>query len=542
MSALDDDLRSLAATIARAALGFDELRPGQEEAAAAVLSHRDALVVMPTGAGKSAVYQIAGAAMTGATVVVSPLVALQHDQVVSIGGDLGGATQVNSVMSGRDRRGALDDVAHGRAKFVFLAPEQLSNAQTMEAVAAARPALFVVDEAHCISTWGHDFRPDYLLLGPTIDRLGHPQVLALTATASPAVRDEIAERLGLHDPLTVLASVVRTNLSLRVETAAEADQALAALTDEAERLSGHGTGLVYVATRRRAEDLAAELTGRGCHALAYHAGLSGDERARVHAAFLGEDPVTVVATNAFGMGIDAPHVRFVVHAGAPESLDAYYQEVGRAGREGGAADAVLFRAREGDSERRLPAAAPEADPALLLTLAHHIAGHPGTSVDEAADAAGVSTRKAVTACDELRRVGAVAYSGEGLEWVPDADRADAVRRAVEAQERQRAADRSRAEMMQRYLETTSCRWRFLAAYFAQPVTEDCGTCDNCRSGRNEEPAAGPFPATTRVRHGEFGSGTVISGDADTVTILFDDVGYRTLSVSLVEENGLLEKE
>ena len=203
----EGELEALVREVAGAAFGFDDLRPGQDRAAAAVLAGRDVLAVMPTGAGKSAIYQLAGALIEGTTVVVSPLIALQQDQVDAIGGRLGGAAQVNSAMSGRRRRETFEDLRVGRLEFVFVAPEQLANEATAEHVRAAEPTLFVVDEAHCISTWGHDFRPEYLRLGSMIEALGRPQVLALTATAAPPVRAEIVERLGLVDPaITIIGS------------------------------------------------------------------------------------------------------------------------------------------------------------------------------------------------------------------------------------------------------------------------------------------------------------------------------------------------
>jgi len=345
--------------VASTALGYTELRPGQEEAAMAVLAGRDTLAVMATGSGKSAVYQLAGALVDGTTVVVSPLIALQRDQVEAIGDSLGRAAQLNSSLSAVEREQAFADLAAGDLEFVLLAPEQLANAETLERLASSNPSLFVVDEAHCIATWGHDFRPEYLALGGVVEALGHPTVLALTATAAPPVRREIVDQLGLRDPIVVVAGFERENIHLAVHHAPDPDAARAALLERAAGLEG--TGIVYVATRATAEELAGQLEDAGIPAAAYHGGLRRAERDAVHERFLEGGRLVVTATTAFGMGIDAPHVRFVLHLGPPESLDAYAQELGRAGRDGSPAEAVLFRALQGGDERRFTAGSGEID-------------------------------------------------------------------------------------------------------------------------------------------------------------------------------------
>jgi ATP-dependent DNA helicase RecQ len=446
------------------AFDFSRLRPGQEEALVAVTRGRDTLAVMPTGAGKSAIYQFAGSFLEGTTVVVSPLVALQKDQVDNIGEHLGQARLVNSSLGDAERRRVLDEVRSGRIEFVFVAPEQLANRETLAAVKAADPSLFVVDEAHCISQWGHDFRPDYLQLRPMIEELGRPQVLALTATASPPVRDEIVAQLGMVKPVVVVAGFDRPNIHLAVETSGDRDQARRALVGRAKALDG--TGIVYVATRRDADELAGALGTRARPAEAYHAGMTAKRRHAVHERFVGGEPLVITATTAFGMGIDAPDVRFVLHADAPESLDSYYQEFGRAGRDGDPARAVVFHARRNGGARRFQAG---------------------------------------------------------------------------------ATDATRATMMERYLEARSCRWKLILAYFGQSGEVTCGRCDNCTSS-GERPAAArgrkrkddvPFPLESRVAHGSWGEGRVLAYDDDTMTVLFDEGGYRTLSVELVRDKQLL---
>jgi ATP-dependent DNA helicase RecQ len=537
----DEELVDLVSEVAGAALGFEDLRPGQETAAAAVVAGSDVLAVMPTGAGKSAVYQIAGALVPGATVVVSPLIALQQDQVAAIGDGLGGARQVNSSMTDAQRRQAFAELHDGELEFLFVAPEQLANEETLELIKEASPSVFVVDEAHCISAWGHDFRPDYLRLGSFIEALGRPQVVALTATAAPPVRREIIEQLGMRDPVVVVSGFLRHNLHLAVERHAD-DEHTAAVV--ARAVSTAGTGIVYVATRRQAEELATAIAAGGKDAAAYHAGLNKGQRSDVHSRFLAGGDFVVVATIAFGMGIDAPHVRFVLHVDPPESLDAYYQEVGRAGRDGEPATAVLFRSRQSPGGRRFFAGTAELPVDVLTTVAEatQAAAEP-IPLPSLAAVAKASESRLTVALDRLQRVGAVEVDGEGcVAWSGTAPVEEVVEQAAAAHERYRTTDRTRGEMMQRYLETDQCRWRTILGYFGEPSADNCGHCDNCDAGVATAGRAGhdePFPLGARVLHASFGAGEVVAYEADTMTVLFDDAGYRNLSVDLVRENQLL---
>src|SRR3954452_15532671 len=261
---------------ARDVLGFEALRPGQREAIESVLAGRDTLAVLSTGSGKSAIYQIAGLLTKGATVVVSPLIALQRDQVDALRERALGAAQLNSSVPESERAEALAELAEDALEFLFLAPEQLANAEVLDELAASRPSLVVIDEAHCISEWGHDFRPDYVRLGTAIETLGHPPVLALTATAAPPVRDEIVQRLGLRDPAVVVRGFDRPNIDLAVERFHDERHKDRALLEAVEVAAK--PGIVYAATRRRTEELAAALAERGVDARPYHAGLKASER------------------------------------------------------------------------------------------------------------------------------------------------------------------------------------------------------------------------------------------------------------------------
>ena len=327
--------------MAREKLGFEELRPGQEEAVRALTAGRDTLVVMTTGSGKSAIYQIAGWVIEGATLVISPLISLQRDQIENIEEEQPGeAAAIDASVSETRREERLEELAEEELEFLFLAPEQLAREETVERLAEANISLLVVDEAHCISEWGHDFRPDYLRIGDVAKRLGSPTVLALTATAAPPVRDEIVERLNMREPELIVRGFDRPNIRLEVDRHHDERAKRRALLDRVEELGG--PGIVYVATRRTAEELADELSERGLRALAYHAGLSGGRRDEAQEAFMEDELDVIVATTAFGMGVDKLNVRFVLHNEPSESLDSYYQEIGRAGRDGEPAEAVLF--------------------------------------------------------------------------------------------------------------------------------------------------------------------------------------------------------
>jgi len=370
-------------------LGFPEFRPGQEAAMQAVVAGRDTLAVLPSGAGKTAIYQVAGQLLDGPVIVVSPLIALQRDQVerlTEIEDRAGRAAQLNSTMSAGDQREVLEGLGDGTVRFVFLAPEQLTKPEVVDAVREAGPALFVVDEAHCVSAWGHDFRPDYLRLGGVIEQLGHPTVLALTATAAPPVRAEIVERLEMRDAEVVVAGFDRPEIRLEVDQYADAYGKQQGVLDRvlAELGEGRGPGIVYSATRKGTEEIAEQLTDRGLRARPYHAGLNKAEREDTQRAWMDDELDVVVATTAFGMGIDKPDTRFVIHAEPADSVDSYYQEIGRAGRDGDPALAVLVYRQEDLGLRRFFAAGTPAEEELQQ-VAGLVQAAAAAGIDEGVD-------------------------------------------------------------------------------------------------------------------------------------------------------------
>ena len=527
---------------AREALGLTELRPGQRDAIASVLDGRDTLVVMPTGAGKSAIYQTAGVLLRGLTIVVSPLIALQQDQVAALAeGNAGRATLLNSTLKRAEHADTLRDLTEGRIQFLFLAPEQLANDDTLSHLQAAEPALIVIDEAHCISAWGHDFRPEYLRLGAVIEELGHPPVLALTATASPPVREEIVERLGMREPNIMVQGFDRPNIHLAVEGFSDADEKRTALIERV--IAAPKPGIVYAATRKHTEEVAAALGAEQVTAVAYHAGMSADDRERAQEAFMAGEVDVIVATTAFGMGVDKPDVRFVYHLDISASLDAYYQEIGRAGRDGESAEAVLFSYPDDLNLQRFFAGSGHVDAEQIAQVVMEVQQADGSlTIEELGDRLDLSQMKVTTAIHSLEDQGVVSLLPTGEITATASLPLDEVTEgAAEAQENRRAFERSRLEMMRGYADMRDCRREYLLSYFGETLPAPCQNCDNCDEGlvAVETTREHPFPLQSLVEHKEWGPGRVLRYAGETILVLFDSVGYRTLALELVLSNGLL---
>ncbi|WP_045746216.1 MULTISPECIES: ATP-dependent DNA helicase RecQ [Actinoplanes] len=532
--------------VARTHFGWRKLRPGQFKPMRAVLRRKDALVVLPTGAGKSAIYQIPAVLLPGPTVVISPLLALQQDQIAALNERDDSkirAVRISSAETPREQREALEALRNGEAEFLFITPEQLSDPERVAEVRALQPGLVAVDEAHCISAWGHDFRPDYLSLGEMIKQIGRPPILALTATASPPVRDDIIARLRLNKPEIHVSGLDRSNLFLEVAYCPDEDyrwRRLTGMLDEEQR-----PGIIYVATRRAAEELSERLTDAGYPAAYYHGGMPAGLREQRHEDFTNDKIDIMVATSAFGMGIDKPNIRWVAHMALPDSPDSYFQEIGRAGRDGNPGRTVLlWRSEDEAIQRFFQGGGPDVEELTRLAGELHKGPLSKTALQKET---GLGPRKLGQYLGLLEQVGAVRTgTGNKLSVPPGAPMpAEAAQAAADEYERQQVVIRSRTDMMRGFAQSRQCRTETLLAYFGEDLKHPCGHCDNCADGTAHEVAEAeaaadtPFPVHCQVRHGEWGTGTVMNYEEDKMTILFDEVGYKTLSVPVVVEKELL---
>jgi RecQ family ATP-dependent DNA helicase len=336
MSNLDSALAAL-----REHFGFESFREGQREVIEAILAGHDTVVVMPTGGGKSLCFQLPALMNEGATIVVSPLIALMKDQVDALHARNLPATFINSSVDFEEQKARIAGIRQGKYKLVYVAPERFRSAHFVEALKSVNVSLFAVDEAHCVSTWGHDFRPDFLRLKSAVEEIGRPQVVALTATATPHVRADIIEQLGLREPRAFVSGFDRPNLSIRVVHTQKEREKIAHVKTLAAAARG-GSGIIYSSTRKSVEQVARRLKDAGLSVVAYHAGMDEAERTRAQDDFMSGRVQMIVATNAFGMGIDKADIRFVIHYHLPGSIEAYYQEIGRAGRDGLPSECVLL--------------------------------------------------------------------------------------------------------------------------------------------------------------------------------------------------------
>ncbi|MCP5538652.1 MAG: ATP-dependent DNA helicase RecQ [Akkermansiaceae bacterium] len=471
--------------------GFGEFLAGQERVVSALLAGRDALVVMPTGGGKSLCYQLPALVMDGVTLVISPLIALMKDQVDGLVRRGVPATMINSTLSPSEQQARIQEMRRGKHKLVYVAPERFRSQAFTNALSQVEIALFAVDEAHCLSQWGHDFRPDYLRLAQALEALDHPQTAAFTATATEDVRADILKHLALRDPFVSISGFERPNLSLAVTQ-------ISKVREKYDRLEAivreHKTGIVYCATRRKVEEVADSLALMGVKVVAYHGGMEDAERERVQNVFLDRGKDVAVATNAFGMGIDRSDVRFVVHFETPGSIEAYYQEAGRAGRDGEPAVCELLfnyadtRTQEFFIDGNNPGYDVICDLYTALRTLARDRGEVMMSIRDLADTIGVKNDMAVgSAISTLARAGYLErfdISGERTRGTRllrpeiEAHQLEVDRVALAEKERR---DRAKLEAMIRFAYSEDCRQRWILEYFGEKNAGDCGSCDVCQA-------------------------------------------------------------
>ena len=546
------------AEVLQQTFGLRRLRAGQRTVIERVLAGRNTLAIMPTGAGKSLCYQLPALLLPGRTVVVSPLIALMKDQVESMRENGIAAVQLNSAIDSDEERTSREAALDGTARIVMLTPERLAEPGFAQALAQHPTSLLVVDEAHCISQWGHDFRPAFLDIGPSLPSLGKPAVLALTATATDDVARDIAQQLGIARDGIVHTGSYRPNLALKVEQVAREDEKLERAV--AFVRGAQGCGLVYTATVKAAEAVHEALVQAGESVGLYHGKLPAAERKEAQDAFMEDRVRVMVATNAFGLGIDKPDIRFVLHYQLPPGLEAYYQEAGRAGRDGQASLCTLLylRADKAVQQFFLAGRYPTDDDAVALYKALQESPVEGGAwtLPLLQARLGRPRSKVQVALGLLRRQKIVAIDAEGgVQLLKRGLHADALGTLMTAYRDKRDADRDTLERMVFYAQTGQCRWHVLLEHLeGEAPFERCKHCDNCiRIARQEEalaraeaaqmddqaandehaPARPAFAAGDIVLVRRYGRGEVHQASATEVTVAFADGNRRTFQPEFV---------
>lgn len=535
----------------REKFGLEHFRPGQEEVIRNVLQGIDTLAVMPTGAGKSLCYQLPGLLLPGTTVVVSPLIALMNDQADKLDDAGVDTARVNSTLKRSDSNATLERIEHQGSEMVFVTPEQLQTPAVMERLATNTIDVFVIDEAHCISDWGHDFRPAFLEIANALKQLGDPPVLALTATATERVMEDIRRQLARPKMALINGSMYRPNLEYGVTQVTREGEKLAAL--ERWLMQVRGTRIVYCATVKAAEALHERLLRVGHPSVLYHGRLPVKQRNESQQRFMSEEQIVMIATSAFGLGIDKPDVRAVIHYQMPASLEAYYQESGRAGRDGERARCELLFDH---SDRRiqkffLANRYPTAEDVASVWRALSTLGpkQKPTALELSKNVPAVAKTKVRVALKALQDAGFVESDNSRYAIRGEAFDEHQAEHVAAAYKRRADVDSAKLEQLIAYAFSARCRWRNLLDYFEEtPEWEHCGICDNCRhspaetshaaieeqgSGSTDQGQAAAIELGQRVSVPRYGGGIAVGLDGDSVTVTFPDGARRRFIRSFV---------